>query len=216
MVRTRIKGNGSKAASSPATEPNFYKMEFCRRPDESDSCSRSGSTTDTEMFQREEEEATPISPTMSTDDLVNAVIDEDYPFEDCNNEFDDDEKSVGRRTPPSVLPEAICSDDFGISLSESTPMLLDDNFGPLDRESTESLFDLKTAGSVPFVSPLVPSTKNVLDESKFEMADAPTLDPFDSFFEPQEPFHSGDQLSFMGLPFHYLKSEDVIECLHQS
>jgi hypothetical protein len=29
MVRTRVKGNGMKAASSPATEPNFYTMEYC-------------------------------------------------------------------------------------------------------------------------------------------------------------------------------------------
>jgi hypothetical protein len=29
MVRTRVKGNGMKAASSPATEPNFYMMECC-------------------------------------------------------------------------------------------------------------------------------------------------------------------------------------------
>ena len=29
MVRTRIKGNGMKAASSPSTEPNFYTMSFC-------------------------------------------------------------------------------------------------------------------------------------------------------------------------------------------
>eukprot|EP00529_Nitzschia_sp_RCC80_P013073 CAMPEP_0113493704 /NCGR_PEP_ID=MMETSP0014_2-20120614/28729_1 /TAXON_ID=2857 /ORGANISM="Nitzschia sp." /LENGTH=605 /DNA_ID=CAMNT_0000387575 /DNA_START=291 /DNA_END=2108 /DNA_ORIENTATION=+ /assembly_acc=CAM_ASM_000159 len=216
MVRTRVKGNGSKAASSPTTEPNFYRMEFCERPDGSGSCSgSSGSITDTEMFQRDEEEAIPISPAVSADALVSAVIDEDYPFEDCNNEFNDD-KSAGGKTPPSILPESICSDDIGMALSESTPMLLDDTFGPLDRESTESLLDLKTAGSVPFVSPLVPSTKNVLDGSKFEMADAPTLDPFDSFFESQESIHSGDQLSFMGLPFHYLKSEDVIECLHHS
>ena len=29
MVRTRVKGNGLKAASSPETEPNFYEMEPC-------------------------------------------------------------------------------------------------------------------------------------------------------------------------------------------
>jgi hypothetical protein len=29
IVRTRIKGNGMKAASSPSTEPNFYVMDFC-------------------------------------------------------------------------------------------------------------------------------------------------------------------------------------------
>lgn len=29
MVRTRVKGNGMKAASSPSTEPNFYAMEPC-------------------------------------------------------------------------------------------------------------------------------------------------------------------------------------------
>lgn len=29
MVRTRVKGNGMKAASSPHTEPNFYMMEYC-------------------------------------------------------------------------------------------------------------------------------------------------------------------------------------------
>jgi hypothetical protein len=32
MVRTRIKGNGMKAASSPNTEPNFYAMEHCHDP----------------------------------------------------------------------------------------------------------------------------------------------------------------------------------------
>lgn len=29
MVRTRVKGNGMKAAASPLTEPDFYAMEFC-------------------------------------------------------------------------------------------------------------------------------------------------------------------------------------------
>jgi len=29
MVRTRVKGTGTKAASSPTTEPNFYAMEPC-------------------------------------------------------------------------------------------------------------------------------------------------------------------------------------------
>jgi len=29
MHRTRIKGNGMKAAASPNTEPSFYQMEFC-------------------------------------------------------------------------------------------------------------------------------------------------------------------------------------------
>jgi hypothetical protein len=29
MTRTRVKGNGMKAASSPATEPDFYRMQSC-------------------------------------------------------------------------------------------------------------------------------------------------------------------------------------------
>jgi hypothetical protein len=29
MVRTRIKGNGMKAAASPSTEPDFYSMDYC-------------------------------------------------------------------------------------------------------------------------------------------------------------------------------------------
>jgi hypothetical protein len=29
MTRTRVKGNGMKAASSPSTEPDFYSMEYC-------------------------------------------------------------------------------------------------------------------------------------------------------------------------------------------
>jgi hypothetical protein len=33
MVRTRVKGNGMKAASSPNTEPNFYMMEYCVKGD---------------------------------------------------------------------------------------------------------------------------------------------------------------------------------------
>jgi hypothetical protein len=35
MVRTRVKGNGMKAASSPNTEPNFYMMEYCVEGDTS-------------------------------------------------------------------------------------------------------------------------------------------------------------------------------------
>lgn len=34
MTRTRVKGNGMKAASSPSTEPNFYAMEPCYESDE--------------------------------------------------------------------------------------------------------------------------------------------------------------------------------------
>lgn len=30
MVRTRVKGNGMKAASNPQNEPNFYAMEECK------------------------------------------------------------------------------------------------------------------------------------------------------------------------------------------
>lgn len=30
MVRTRVKGNGMKAASNPQNEPNFYAMEVCK------------------------------------------------------------------------------------------------------------------------------------------------------------------------------------------
>jgi len=33
MIRTRVKGNGMKAASSPATEPDFYAMEPCLEGD---------------------------------------------------------------------------------------------------------------------------------------------------------------------------------------
>jgi hypothetical protein len=36
MVRTRVKGNGMKAASSPHTEPNFYMMENCVEGDTGD------------------------------------------------------------------------------------------------------------------------------------------------------------------------------------
>jgi hypothetical protein len=35
MARTRVKGNGIKAASSPHTEPNFYMMEYCVEEDTS-------------------------------------------------------------------------------------------------------------------------------------------------------------------------------------
>jgi hypothetical protein len=38
MIRTRIKGTGIKAASSPDTEPNFYQMEYCPTPSNSSCC----------------------------------------------------------------------------------------------------------------------------------------------------------------------------------
>lgn len=49
MIRTRVKGNGKKAASSPTTEPNFYAMEPCPESAQSiphyyDACARDHST----------------------------------------------------------------------------------------------------------------------------------------------------------------------------
>jgi hypothetical protein len=184
-------------------------MEFCERPE--------GNATDN--FQGYEEEATTISPAVSSDALVSEVMDENCPLEDSEfNEESADDLDITE----TILPEAICSGDIDVPLSEGTPMLLDDSFGSLDRSTffsegsrNVSFLNLTAASSVALVTPIASSRNSVLDRSKFEMADAPTLDLLDSFFESQqEGIHSGDQLSFMGLPFHYLESKDVMETLN--
>lgn len=57
MVRTRVKGIGMKAASSPATEPNFYDYESCPaegplkiEKDQEDDDFESVSSNDTETY----------------------------------------------------------------------------------------------------------------------------------------------------------------------
>lgn len=55
MVRTRVKGIGMKAASSPATEPNFYSYETC--PPEGpvktvDDCDASTTSEKTESYPK--------------------------------------------------------------------------------------------------------------------------------------------------------------------
>lgn len=146
MVRTRVKGNGSKAASSPATEPDFYSMEPC-----------------VEMPDDVQKQMKPSLPALMSTDPVPSV-----------------------QRPTSGTSTTIPQQNYMAPLqpvfSSSVKM-----------QPTEVLVS-------PPISPnLLPSTNS------------PEL--VEDGFVLQEENHSGDQVFFEGLPFHYVERKDVEEAL---
>eukprot|EP00934_Nitzschia_sp_Nitz4_P002717 Nitzschia sp. Nitz4//scaffold54_size114964//21447//22593//NITZ4_003838-RA/size114964-augustus-gene-0.1-mRNA-1//1//CDS//3329554312//2707//frame0 len=126
MMRTRVKGNGSKAASSPATEPDFYSMEPCVDTSSSSTCNED------------------------------------------RNQGTEEYMAVDASQPE--LP-------VSSTLLESNHVLVSPPRSPM----------------------LIQSTDGCSEDS----------------FGLQEENHSGDQVYFEGLPFHYLERKDIMPSLPQ-
>lgn len=201
MSRIRVKGNGSKAASSPATEPNFYVMEPCLGRDD-----------DSDTLPSPPEDSNHIS---IQDSSVNyqqvkefALIRED---EFC------EETQMDRELPLTISYQ---SDDEDCSVESSmTPVT--DMLPILSAEDDLVGSDVKNTFSTQYtnlpsiVSPVVPRKRNIVSQPGSPMTRAPTVAPPESVcsMDTESEIHSGDQLFFEGLPFHYLEAKDIADAL---
>jgi hypothetical protein len=199
MARTRIKGNGSKAASSPATEPNFYVMESCHNKEES------ASREEQSGFLRE-------GLNMILDDIPD-ITDTD---EVLVSEMLSDEDTVllpQEETSATVLLMRSC-----ITTPSTTPQQLssaldaiDDVLPPISLSSSMSsllpgVVSPETKAQRTLVSPpLSPEELASLSIPIERRSPAPLLDMI----------HSGDKILFEGLPFHYLETKDIEDSLLQ-
>lgn len=193
MVRTRVKGNGSKAASSPSTEPNFYNMEPCV-------AGETPKVVASSSLKVEEESSDPY-------------LQEDEMEEDL----------VRVETPEHMVSgldyDAALEEDPVTPVSKATP-LWDENdendLGIIDLEKVASTTEAKFTCLPPVVTPIDTSTRRLVSSGMENLPPMlPMVGSFGSIprFEHVDEIHSGDQIFFEGLPFHYLEMRDIEESL---
>lgn len=173
MIRTRVKGNGSKAASSPSTEPNFYAMEPCHEATKD----RKTSFLQSELAESCEEISNEAAP--GGIHVVQRDCDADDPT------FDTKRLSV----PLVQLP--------GAKRSESWNSL----------PSLQTSFTYTSSSlTLPVVSP---------DNARVVVSppQSPRVISLLAVPMTESDIHSGDQLFFEGLPFHYLETKDIEDSL---
>lgn len=207
MVRTRVKGNGSKAASSPSTEPNLYAMEPCYEQN----ATQGGLNDNVEAKENIKQEEPTNSDTV--EETLPPVI-EDHQEEDDSMCFDVDRGDAdivlkpvsnapemysgrSRTSSCSSLPQQSvpqCSNSPLGGYKASDPALVSPMQHPMALVSPPH----SPCGSIyaPMLS--IPSSQEVFFSIQSEQASSDPL-----------PLHSGDQVFFEGLPFHYLETKDV-------
>ena len=224
MIRTRVKGNGTKAAASPSTEPNFYAMESC--PPDLEVDAKPVSVPDLLVS---------LPPRQADDDESDvAAADhpgyriEDYASDEDMDFFTDSDSEIFL-TP---LDGTSLVGVFDETLKGPAP-----SWGagpPLDMtgNSKHTTPFQATSGMLPPPS-LISPVQNKRDKLVQLTLNFPTLDlsqPALSFelwkrrgqgedlvsslsFRRGETLHSGDEVFFEGLPFHYLDTIDVERAL---
>lgn len=191
MVRTRIKGNGSKAASSPATEPNFYVMESCGHNKE-----ESASRDEQSGFLREG---------------LNMILDDIPDIKDTDevlvSEMLSDEDIV--LLPPQEEETSETAMQSCITTRSTTPpegsSTLDAIADAVPRITLSSSIVSPETKARPLVSP--PSSPQQLASLSIPIELPCPLLP--------DMIHSGDKILFEGLPFHYLETKDIEDSLLQ-
>ncbi|KAG7355643.1 HSF-type DNA-binding protein [Nitzschia inconspicua] len=194
MLRTRVKGNGSKAASSPSTEPNFYHMEPCLPGEVSLVVTSS---------MKIEEERSPIL--------------KDNGIEANHERVETPEHMVSGFDLNTILEE-----DPVTPVSNVAPFWDDsdeNDLGVIDLEKSALATEAKFTCLPPVVTPGDSSHRKIVVSSGPSPDNFPPMLPIVSSFgsippyEPVEDIHSGDKVFFEGLPFHYLEMKDIEESL---
>jgi hypothetical protein len=207
-----VKGNGSKAASSPSTEPNFYAMPpACIEGSSSHGKQGTSGEGTTAEEDRSGDEAMMI--TSGGDDAVASVhikteSDDDMPVASTNA------ASCSASSTPSSTPSsttAACGED--ISTPPVSPVMKPriKPFGFCPPISLPFSF-----ASLPIVSPFEPKTLVSPPSCPQLLANLSIPEEkslSSNVDEILEDVHSGDQIFFEGLPFHYLETKDVEDSL---
>jgi hypothetical protein len=202
MVRTRVKGNGSKAASSPATEPNFYMMESCYNKESASRDEQSGFLREglnmilDEIPDIKETDEVLVSEMLSDEDIV--LLPQEIVINDTDDASADvnmsaaDETMQSYITTPSTTPE-LCSTLDAIDVP---PLSL-----------SFSMFSF-----LPAVSPETTTSRPRLSPRHSTQLLASLSIPFE-LPGHLDLIHSGDKILFEGLPFHYLETKDIEDSL---
>jgi len=229
MIRTRVKGNGCKAASSPATEPNFYKMEPCLDTDISKQVDVSRYFDDLNIITSSDQspqsdsatmpamEEPPIVVSSSFPDISMASVDSNgYAAAAGAKSYPDDHQTHHRSHHHSRHQhhDVVSASDESASHPDKTLRRRSESCG-------SSIVPMKCP-SLPVVSP---NNAARICTSRFELAkgdlaglsipveisfpDFPTTTAGATFYEDEEGIHSGDKIFFEGLPFHYIETKDV-------
>jgi hypothetical protein len=222
MVRTRVKGNGMKAASSPDTEPNFYAMEPCEdhEPDrdtnrimmESDMI-MTNTESSTSSSSRRSISASAMFP--SLEQAVAVELDEIYsndevavtlkarPEDDMMDvmEPDEDEGATGGCSSScSIMPHVSFSSDFPMMDLVSSMPFPSSSLAIVSPPESPNLNAKKSFLTKASIHDIVESALNVSDD--FDMLDFPAF--------PLHLPHSGDAVFFEGLKFRYLDHLDLV------
>jgi hypothetical protein len=189
MVRTRVKGNGSKAASSPSTEPNFYSMPPC-----SDSVHRVISDdivvhSDSAIIQ----DTDIVKGDFSDEEVIGLPM--DIMAEQDENDLLQAE--VVDAEPPAMMTPPQSPRPRSESLSSIPPPITASSFSFSSLPIVSPPFEPRT-----LVSP--PSSPHLLSSLSIPSCLVKLED---------DMIHSGDQMFFEGLPFHYLETKDVEDSL---
>lgn len=178
-----MKGNGSKAASSPATEPNFYTMPPCRETvlhrvlsEDIEQCDDFAIIEDTNTTREDRDD--------DDDDVIRLPMDIESPDETP-------------RTPSAEEPQP------SLTTPPPSPRDRSESFNSVPPPITTS-----SSSCLPIVSPLESRTLIV------SPLNSQVLSSLSIPLEMKlEEVHSGDQMFFEGLPFHYLETKDVEDSL---
>jgi len=233
MTRTRVKGNGSKAASSPSTEPNFYAMEPCLEEVEGwtvDIAMLDSSGPDSRGNETKKVELSSITSPALHDGCKAQTQMTLLPIEDH-----DDESALIFASPENeeeivlkLIEEGAGSS--GVTRSESW-MSLPPPASPASKNTIPFAHTISTSSSLPAIvsppdlpkplvsptrppgndlfAPLIGTTSKMLC---FDELDDLKNEQDEVLFE-SEGLHSGDEVFFEGLPFHYLETKDFEDCL---
>ena len=208
MVRTRVKGNGSKAASSPSTEPNFYAMPPCTGTEVSyhENSSRKSSGAGMEQDMRSE------VAMMGGDISEGGTVLDSFPKED---EAESDGLAAMVMSEPlcPVTPSSADEEETGPCtttpqtspiVGPSTPIF---NLPVPTRPFSFANPSVVTPPSEPKMLVTTPSCPKVL--ASLSIPEEQEHDSPSHSVAQLERIHSGDQVFFEGLPFHYLETKDV-------
>jgi hypothetical protein len=187
IVRTRIKGNGMKAASSPSTEPNLYGMDFCDGTTAYVSGTMKDSTVTLDGADASEVKygMQDISEPIKTETSVRFP---DWATEICTGLIEPLPKLISPPSSPhqaSKAFDAVSSDLFEMSSVDSVSNLLSYPFG-----------STRTSEEFPSLTSFDANLASI--EESWVVADEP---------------HSGDEVFFEGEKFRYLDHVDFEEVL---
>ena len=225
MIRTRVKGNGTKAAASPSTEPIFYAMESC--PPDLEVDAKPVSVPDFLVS---------LPPRQAAGYEESNIVVEDHPGYRIEDHASDEEIDFFTDSDDEIFLTPLDGTSL-VGVFDETSKGAKQTWGAgptLDMTSSLKHTIPFQAGSRVLPPPSLISPVQDKREKLVQMTlNFPTLElsqpDFSSdfwkgrgqgedrvpslSFRRGESIHSGDEVFFEGLPFHYLDTIDVERAL---